>query len=107
MVNWKILELESAEDGTVTNITYECKVTKNNQSERIIRGKTIDEGTHNPLTQPFDDLTEEVVLGWITNPEKNTIEKVLNSVLKDKKDKKALRKPKGTKSLPWGKNKSR
>jgi hypothetical protein len=63
---WKIYDLKrTIEDGVVTSVTYACEGEHESNFDRRIGdlevvGSTSDEGF-----VAFDDLTEEIVLGWV------------------------------------------
>lgn len=64
---WKIYDLKrTIVDGVVNLITYACESEHNNFSTRYI-GKLEVVGNHSrPDFIPFDDLTHQIVLNWVT-----------------------------------------
>tara|TARA_B100000085_G_C18118556_1_gene340217 strand:- start:132 stop:440 length:309 start_codon:yes stop_codon:yes gene_type:complete len=65
--NWKIYDLKrTIANGVVNLITYACESEHNDFSTRYI-GKLEVTGNHSsPDFIPFDDLTQQVVLNWVT-----------------------------------------
>tara|TARA_B110000858_G_C17782889_1_gene465684 strand:+ start:1549 stop:1860 length:312 start_codon:yes stop_codon:yes gene_type:complete len=65
---WKIYDLKrTIDNGVVTSVTYACEGEYESNFDRKIGelevvGSTSDEGFVS-----FDDLTEEIVLGWVSS----------------------------------------
>ena len=100
---WKILNLKRlVSNDLITEITYECKVTIDNNSSRTIGSIEISGDINDPNFIAFDDLTEEVANAWLMTAlgdEATNIETKLVDDVNKKIEFKASRKDK--KGLPW------
>ena len=66
--NWTILNLKrNINDDLVTEITYQCRVTEGNNSQRKIGNISIDGDASHPEFIAFENLTEEIILSWLTD----------------------------------------
>ena len=65
---WRIIDLKRTNpEGVVNNVVYECHTEDNNihvsqVGDLVISGSSSDEGFI-----PYQDLTENTVLGWVTS----------------------------------------
>ena len=65
---WKIYNLKrTIADGLVTTITYGCESEHENVSSRKIGDLTITGSPEEPNFIPYEELTSEIVLGWVTS----------------------------------------
>jgi hypothetical protein len=101
---WRIINLKrQSSDDLVTNITYECKMTEGNDSNRKIGNIDIVGDANDPNFIPFTDLTEETILVWLFNElgtGKDAIELELSTFITERVSKRAARVHKN--GTPWG-----
>ena len=83
---WKILELYAA-DGSITSAKYHCIVSDGDDSVETEGYWDFPEGG----TVPFDQVTEEMVIGWIEEASIKDGKSVIKSRLEEQL--KAQRKP--------------
>lgn len=76
--NWKIAGMKRIDTtGLVVEVTYIFNAQEDNVLDRKVGSMTFSGSTSDPNFVPFDELTEEIVLGWVYNKlgaEKTTIE---------------------------------
>lgn len=109
---WKILELRVRNEGPNLNAVVQSfwqKIgTDEDGNEGIFDGATPFSASNVPPGEfiPFEDLTEEIVLGWIKNNIENSdgYETHINSVILNQINKK--KNPIEEKPLPWVSNTS-
>jgi hypothetical protein len=64
---WKIYDLKRViADGIVTKVTYACESSEDNFSTRKIGDIEITGSVDDASFIAFEDLTEEIVLSWVT-----------------------------------------
>ena len=83
---WKIYDLKrTIDNGVVTSVTYACEGEHESNFDRKIGdlevvGSTSDEGF-----VAFEDLTEEVVLGWVSSSiDQPSIELLISSSIQER-----------------------
>jgi len=65
--NWKILNLKrKKDDDLITTITYECSVSNGTNYNRRIGNLEVDGNVTDEGFIPYNDLTEGIILGWLT-----------------------------------------
>ena len=65
---WKIYDLKRViADGIVTKVTYACESSEDNSSTRKIGDIELTGSVDDNGFIAFEDLTEEIVLGWVTS----------------------------------------
>ena len=66
--NWKIYDLKRIIDsGMIIQATYACETKENSTSKRYIGDINLTTGSASGDDFiPYEDLTQEVVLGWVT-----------------------------------------
>jgi len=65
---WKIYDLKRViADGIVTKVTYACESSEDNNSTRKIGDIELTGSVDDDGFIAFEDLTEEIVLGWATS----------------------------------------
>ena len=63
---WKIYNLEhQIADGLVIKVTYGCIVQQDTFLDRHIDNITLIGDSSDPDFIPYEDLTEQIVLGWV------------------------------------------
>ena len=63
---WKIYNLKRiTSDGLVTKVTYACESSYDNISTRQIGELTLEGSISEPGFIPYEDLTQDEVLGWV------------------------------------------
>ncbi len=76
--NWKIAGMKRIDTtGLVVEVTYIFNAEESNVLDRKVGSMTFSGSTSDPGFVPFDELTEEIVLGWVytaLGSEKTTIE---------------------------------
>tara|TARA_Y100000114_G_scaffold156044_1_gene181822 strand:+ start:1500 stop:1844 length:345 start_codon:yes stop_codon:yes gene_type:complete len=78
--NWKIYELRrTLSDGVVNEITFGCESELNSITARKIEDLEISGSAGDPGFIPFDNLTENDVLGWIYSTVDTSSIETLNS----------------------------
>lgn len=66
--NWKIYDLKrTISDNVVTNITYACESHLNGSTSRGIGDLIISGSASDPDFIAYENLTQDVVLGWVTS----------------------------------------
>lgn len=64
--NWQIFDIKrQTTDGVVIQVTYGCTVQLENFVDRTIGEQTLSGNPSAPGFVPYEDLTEEIVLGWV------------------------------------------
>ena len=64
---WKIYDLKrNITDGVVTKITYACESELSGSNTRKIGELTVVGSTGDADFVAYEDLTQEIVLGWVT-----------------------------------------
>lgn len=94
---WKVTGLKKTEDGTVVQ-TYWQKIGSDGTNEGTFSGATPFSG--DPATAgfvPFEQLTEEVVLGWIQSVVVGDYEEHVNKQIQKQIDAKAVTEA----TMPW------
>ena len=77
---WKIYNLKrTIADGVVTTITYGCESQLENASSRKIGDLTVTGSVEEANFIPYEELTPEVVLGWVINSVDTASIETLNS----------------------------
>ena len=77
---WKIYDLKRViADGIVTKVTYACESNKDKFSTRKIGDTELTGSVDDAGFIAFEDLTEEIVLGWITSSIDTSIFETENS----------------------------
>jgi hypothetical protein len=77
---WKIYDLKRViADGIVTKITYACESSEDNSSTRKIGDIELTGSVDDAGFIAFEDLTEEIVLGWATSSIDTSIFETENS----------------------------
>ena len=77
---WKIYDLKRViADGIVTKITYACESSKDNSSTRKIGDIELTGSIDDDGFIAFEDLTEEIVVGWVTSSIDTSIFETENS----------------------------
>jgi len=73
---WKIYDLKRIiSDGLVTNITYACESSYDDTSTRQIGDLTLEGSISEPGFIPYEDLTQDEVLGWVSaNVDESAVE---------------------------------
>ena len=65
---WKIYDLKrTIADGVVTKVTYACESELSGSSTRKIGELTVVGSTDDANFVSYEDLTQEIVLGWVTS----------------------------------------
>tara|TARA_R110001583_G_scaffold11068_1_gene50759 strand:- start:3366 stop:3689 length:324 start_codon:yes stop_codon:yes gene_type:complete len=65
---WKIYDLERViADNVVTKITYGCESKGNKAMARTVGNIEISGSVEDDNFIPYENLTEEIVLGWVTS----------------------------------------
>lgn len=65
--NWKIYDLKrTTSDGLVTEVTYACESSYDNVSTRQIGELPLEGSISEPGFIPYEDLTQDEVLGWVS-----------------------------------------
>ena len=65
---WKIYDLKrTTSNGVVTEITYACESQLSGSSTRKIGNLTVTGSADDADFIAYDDLTEDTVLGWVTD----------------------------------------
>jgi hypothetical protein len=63
---WKVLELKRKPDtGLVIEVTWVMNFDLNGEKDRHIGSITLEGDVNDPNYIPYEDLTEEIVLGWV------------------------------------------
>lgn len=80
---WNIIDLKrTISDGVVNEIQYQCLAESASFTDRQISFLTITGSSEDPDFIPYEDLTEGVVLAWVTGSiDKGTFEAELSSSL--------------------------
>lgn len=66
--NWTIAGIKSlSNNGLVVKVTYIFKAEQDNINDRKVGDLSFTGQTNDPGFVPFDQLTEEIVLGWVYN----------------------------------------
>lgn len=66
--NWTIAGIKSlSENGLVTKVTYIFNAEQDNVLDRKVGELSFTGQTSDPGFVPFEQLTEEIVLGWVYN----------------------------------------
>ena len=66
--NWKIYDLKrNLSDGVVTEITYACESQLSGSSTRKIGNLTVAGSADDVDFVAYEDLTQDIVLGWVTD----------------------------------------
>jgi hypothetical protein len=77
---WKIYDLKrTIADGVVTTITYGCESELENASARKIGDLTVTGSVEEENFIPYEELTQEIVLGWVTSSVDTASIETLNS----------------------------
>ena len=77
---WKIYDLKRViADGIVTKITYACESSEDKSSTRKIGELEITGSIDGDGFIAFEDLTEEIILGWVTSSIDTSIFETENS----------------------------
>ena len=77
---WKIYDLKRViADDIVTKVTYACESNKDKSSTRKIGDTELTGSVDDADFIAFEDLTEEIVLGWITSSIDTSIFETENS----------------------------
>jgi len=77
---WKIYDLKrTIADGVVTTITYGCESELGNASSRKIGDLRITGSVEEENFIPYEKLTPEIVLGWVTSTVDTASIETLNS----------------------------
>jgi hypothetical protein len=77
---WKIYNLKrTIAEGVVTTITYGCESQLENASSRKIGNLTVTGSVEEENFIPYEELTPETVLGWVTNNVDTASIETLNS----------------------------
>jgi len=64
---WKIYDLKrNITDGVVTKVTYACESELSGSNTRKIGELTVVGSTDDADFVAYEDLTQEIVLGWVT-----------------------------------------
>jgi hypothetical protein len=64
--NWQIFDVKrQTADGVVIKVVYGCTVQLENYIDRTIGEQTFTGNPSTPGFVPYEDLTEEIVLGWV------------------------------------------
>ena len=63
--NWKIDNINKAEDGFVTGVSYSVSATKDAKSESHTNSFKMVKVKEDAVFVPYDDLTETLVMDWI------------------------------------------
>lgn len=64
--DWKIYDLKrTTADGVVTTVTYGCESELENISSRKVGDLILEGSTSDANFVPFEELTQDVVLGWV------------------------------------------
>ena len=78
---WKVYNLErTIIDGTVFKVTYACESEDNSIFDRKMGEIELIGSPQKPGFIPFEELTEEIVLGWLSGSIDNSIFETENSV---------------------------
>jgi hypothetical protein len=65
-INWKVLNLKRKPDtGLVIEVTYVMNFDLNGEKDRQIESIELEGDVNNPAHIPYENLTEEIVLGWV------------------------------------------
>ena len=65
---WKIYDLKrTTADGVVTNVTYACESELSGSTTRKIGQLTVVGSADDADFVAYEDLTQEIVLGWVTS----------------------------------------
>lgn len=65
---WKIYDLKrTIADGVVTKVTYACESNYSGSGTRKIGELTVVGSVDDADFVPYEDLTEAIVLGWVTD----------------------------------------
>ena len=88
--NWKIAGMKRIDStGLVVDVTYIFNAEEGNVLDRKVGSMTFSGSTNEPGFVPYEDLTEEIVLGWVYNglgSEKTTIENEVTERVQDRID---------------------
>jgi hypothetical protein len=88
--NWKIAGMKRIDStGLVVGVTYIFNAEEGNVLDRKVGSMTFSGSTNEPGFVPYEDLTEEIVLGWVYNElgsEKTTIENEVTERVQDRID---------------------
>jgi hypothetical protein len=88
--NWKIAGMKRIDStGLVVDVTYIFNAEEGNVLDRKVGSMTFSGSTNEPGFVPYEDLTEEIVLGWVYNElgsEKTTIENEVTERVQDRID---------------------
>ena len=77
---WKIYDLKrTIADGVVTTITYGCESQLENAISRKIGDLTVTGSVEEANFIPYEELTPEIVLGWVTSTVDTASIETLNS----------------------------
>lgn len=78
--NWKIYDLErTISDGVVTEVTYACESQLSGSSSRKIGNLTVVGSVGDADFIPYEDLTQDDVLGWVDSNVDKTVFETANS----------------------------
>lgn len=78
--NWKIYDLKrTISDNVVTEITYACESQLSGSNSRKIGELEISGSASDPDFIPFNDLTQDTVLGWVTGSIDTSVFETSNS----------------------------
>jgi len=99
--NWKIYDLKrTITDGIVTEIIYACESELSGSTTRKIGELTITGSTDDTDFIEYENLTEDIVLGWVTDSiDTSTFETANSSSIAEKIARKAARTT--TNGTPW------
>ena len=78
--SWKIYNLKRViADGVVTDVTYACESQLSNSSTRKIGNLALVGSAEDTDFVAYEDLTQDIVLGWVTSSIDTTLIETENS----------------------------
>ncbi len=96
-MNIQIVQLErSLPDGVVFTAHWTASLTEDEDTASIYGSVELEQkDPSDPSFIPFDDLTEEVVVGWVQSKTGDEIEATLNRYMQ------AMKNPTSASGVPW------
>jgi len=102
-ITWKIIQLESLiSSGLVVKVTYSCEGVSENFSDRIIGTLDVEGDPSSKDFIPYEDLTEEIVVGWVKDLLSDKVSEIQNRLTDNlNAQEQELSEKQTIKGLPW------
>jgi hypothetical protein len=103
MTNWKVFNMERVADtGLVLKVTYGCMLSKDGIiQDRKIGMHTFEGNMENPNFIPYENLTEDIVLGWMFDILGDKVEAIENELIDRQAQRELEAANKSLSGVPW------